>query len=125
MDDHKPEEVQPAPQSSSNVPKTIAEIDEILGKAGVGLLPLTADAKINEWKDSTIKVNPFGSLSSVNWLCINRLLFQANDTETIAPSSSEGDASHMNNNPLSREDQEVGEMAEETEQAEGKPSGLV
>ena len=66
MDVHKPEEVQPAPQSSSNVPKTIAEIDEILGKAGVGLLPLTADAKINEWKDSTIKVNPFGSLSSVN-----------------------------------------------------------
>ncbi|KJA24173.1 hypothetical protein HYPSUDRAFT_38950 [Hypholoma sublateritium FD-334 SS-4] len=53
--DQVPAQIQTSPQSSSNIPKSIQEIDKLLNEADVDLLPFTADKKIREWKNSTVE----------------------------------------------------------------------
>ena len=65
-EDKPAEQVQTAPQSPGNNPKTIQEIDDLLSEAGAGMLPLTAHVKISEWTGSITKVNPFNSFTSAN-----------------------------------------------------------
>ncbi|KJA24170.1 hypothetical protein HYPSUDRAFT_200687 [Hypholoma sublateritium FD-334 SS-4] len=50
-------QIQTISQSSSNIPKTIQEIDKLLDEVGVDLLPFTASEKISEWKNSTIEAD--------------------------------------------------------------------